>query len=68
MKLLETHSRSRLQITADIFFQKKLGNGFFGGEGMFNTRITGPGHIWLQTMPASVLAGSIIPFLPPSGS
>ena len=40
----------------------------FGGEGLFNTRITGPGHIWLQTMPASTLAGAILPFLPPSGN
>ena len=28
----------------------------FGGEGFFNTVITGPGRIWLQTMPISNVA------------
>lgn len=51
----------------DIQMVKGVKNMFFGGEGVFNTRITGPGHIWLQTMPASVLAGSIIPYIPTSG-
>ena len=32
-------------------------NVMFGGEGLFNTRVTGPGHIWIQTMPFSKLAG-----------
>lgn len=39
-------------------------NVLFGGEGLFNTVITGPGHIWLQTMPISNVAGSILPYLP----
>ena len=34
-------------------------NMLFGGEGIFNTVITGPGHIWLQTMPVFQLASSI---------
>ena len=32
-------------------------NMLLGGEGFFNTRITGPGHVWSQTMPFSKLAG-----------
>lgn len=36
-----------------------LKNMLFGGEGIFNTVITGPGHIWLQTMPVFQLASSI---------
>ena len=48
----------------DIQMVRGVKNVLFGGEGLFNTRITGPGHIWLQTMPSSVLAGSIIPYLP----
>ena len=36
----------------------------FGGEGVFNTVISGPGHIWLQTMPISNVAGVLAPFLP----
>ncbi len=52
----------------DIQMVRGVKNMLFGGEGVFNTRITGPGHIWLQTMPAPVLAGSIIPFLPTSSN
>lgn len=48
----------------DIEKVKGIGNIVFGGESLFNTRITGPGHIWLQTMPISNVAGSIIPYLP----
>lgn len=43
-------------------------NVLFGGEGLFNTVITGPGHVWLQTMPISNVAGALLPFLPTSGS
>ena len=39
-------------------------NMLFGGEGFFNTVVTGPGHIWLQSMPVAQLAGSIRPFMP----
>lgn len=42
-------------------------NMLFGGEGIFNTVITGPGRIWLQTMPISNVAGAIIPYLPTNG-
>ncbi len=34
-------------------------NMLLGGEGFFNTRITGPGHVWIQTMPFSKLAGML---------
>jgi len=39
-------------------------NMLFGGEGIFNTVITGPGKIILQTMPVSNVAASIRPFMP----
>lgn len=39
-------------------------NMLFGGEGLFNTVITGPGHVWLQTMPISNVAGALIPYIP----
>lgn len=42
-------------------------NMLFGGEGFFNTVITGPGKVWLQTMPISNVAGAIRPYIP-SGS
>ena len=39
-------------------------NIFFGGEGLFNTVITGPGEVVLQTMPIIKLAQSLIPYMP----
>ena len=42
-------------------------NMLFGGEGIFNTLVTGPGHIWLQTMPISSVAGVLRPYFPSSG-
>ena len=39
-------------------------NMVFGGEGVFNTVVTGPGRIYLQTMPISAVAGAIRPFIP----
>lgn len=41
-------------------------NMLFGGEGIFNTVITGPGHVWLQTMPISNVAGVLRPYIPTS--
>lgn len=41
-------------------------NMLFGGEGIFNTVISGPGRIWLQTMPISNVAGAIRPYIPTS--
>ena len=47
----------------EIVTVKGLKNIAFGGEGLFNTVVTGPGHIWLQTMPASSLASVIQPYI-----
>lgn len=48
----------------DIQMVKGLGNMLGGGEGLFNTVLTGPGRVWLQTMPVSSLAGALVPYLP----
>ena len=40
-----------------------LKNIVFGGEGLFNTVIKGPGHIWIQTMPISNIASLLAPFI-----
>ncbi|MBQ2203728.1 MAG: TIGR00266 family protein [Oscillospiraceae bacterium] len=48
----------------DIQTVPGLKNKFFGGEGFFNTVITGPGRIVLQTMPISGVASAIRPFIP----
>ena len=41
-----------------------LKNKLLGGEGLFNTLLTGPGKVWLQTMPISSVALAIRPFIP----
>lgn len=51
-------------VNLEVVMIKGVKNIFFGGEGLFNTKLTGPGRIWLQSMPASSLAASIIPYLP----
>lgn len=38
-------------------------NMFLGGEGLFNTVVTGPGKVLIQTMPISRIAGSIAPYV-----
>ena len=39
-------------------------NILLGGEGLFNTVLTGPGRVWLQTMPVSALASALYPYMP----
>lgn len=49
--------------TIDIQTVKGVKNIFFGGEGLFNTRITGPGKVYIQSMPISHMAEQITPYL-----
>ena len=51
----------------DIQSVKGVKNVLFGGEGLFNTIVTGPGRILLQTMPMSAFAGAIASVLPSKG-
>lgn len=48
--------------TIDIEAVKGLKNKLLGGEGFFNTRVTGPGRVVLQTMPVSGVASALAPF------
>ncbi len=41
-----------------------LKNKLLGGEGLFNTVLTGPGKVWLQTMPISGIAAALLPYIP----
>lgn len=47
-------------ITAQMV--KGVKNMFFGGEGLFNTVVTGPGRVVLQSMPISGVAQALAPF------
>ena len=49
--------------TMDIQSVKGAKNVLFGGEGLFNTIVTGPGRIWLQSMPACATARALAPYL-----
>lgn len=46
-------------VAFDIEMVKGLKNIFFGGEGLFLTTLTGPGKVYLQTMPLQNLAGKL---------
>ena len=50
--------------TLEIQTVKGVKNMLFGGEGLFNTVVTGPGRIVLQTMPVSGLAAAVAAVLP----
>lgn len=55
-------------VSMDIREVPGLKNKFLGGEGLFHTLLTGPGKIWLQTMPISSVAMAIRPFFPTGNS
>ena len=48
----------------DIQTVKGVKNALFGGEGLFNSVVTGPGKVVLQTMPVSGVAEALRPFFP----
>ncbi len=52
----------------DVQTVKGVKNVLFGGEGLFNTVVTGPGEVILQTMPVPKLASSIQPYIVTTGS
>ena len=49
--------------TMDVETVKGAKNIFFGGEGLFHTRVTGPGKVWLQSMPLVQTAQALTPYL-----
>lgn len=51
----------------DIQYVGGIKSALFGGEGFFLARVTGPGNIWLQSMPFSRLAGRIYQAAPQTG-
>ena len=47
----------------DVVSVKGVKNMVFGGEGIFNTKVTGPGRVIIQSMPIAKLAGVLAPFI-----
>ncbi len=64
--LVDTGCLAAMEASCSIEIERVQGlkNVMFGGEGLFNTRVTGPGHVWLQTMPASNLAAVVSSYIP----
>jgi uncharacterized protein (AIM24 family) len=54
-------------VNYDIQFVGGIKNTLFGGEGLFLATLTGPGEIWLQSLPFSRLAGRIVAAAPQTG-
>ncbi|HPU01467.1 MAG TPA: AIM24 family protein [Bacillota bacterium] len=55
-------------VSMDIETVKGFKNIFFGGEGLFLTVLTGPGKVWLQTMPIQGMVAELSSFLPQKSS
>ena len=53
-------------VSMDIRQVPGLKNKLLGGEGLFNTHLTGPGKVWLQTMPIVNVAMALKGFFPAS--
>ena len=64
--IVDTGNLAMCDATVKIEAQtiKGVKNVLFGGEGLFNTVVTGPGRIWLQTMPISSFAAALAPLMP----
>lgn len=64
--IVDTGYLAAMSATCSMDIQTVPGvkNMLFGGEGLFNTVITGPGKVWLQSMPVPQLAGAIRPYIP----
>jgi uncharacterized protein (TIGR00266 family) len=54
-------------VTYDIQFVGKVKTALFGGEGLFYATLTGPGKVWLQSLPLSRLADRIYKAAPRIG-
>lgn len=55
------------EVNYDIEFVGKIKTAFFGGEGLFFATLTGPGTVWVQSLPFSRLADRIIAAAPSAG-
>lgn len=54
-------------VNYDIQFVGGLKNTLFGGEGLFFATLTGPGDVWIQSLPFSKLADRVIAAAPQAG-
>lgn len=52
------------RVSFDITMLRGIKNVLFGGDGLFLAALTGPGHVWLQSLPLPNLAHALAPYLP----
>lgn len=55
------------RVDYDIQTVKGIKTALFGGEGLFYAKMTGPGRVWLQSLPFSRLAGRVFAAIPRGG-
>ncbi len=67
--LIDTGYLAMMDATVQMDIQRVHGvkNVLFGGESLFNTVVTGPGRILLQTMPISQFASTVAAMIPQKG-
>lgn len=54
-------------VAFQITVVRGIKNIIFGGDGLFLAALTGPGRVWLQTLPISKLAHQILEYVPREG-
>src|SRR6185295_35688 len=54
-------------VSFEIQYVGKIKTALFGGEGLFFAKLTGPGTIWLQSLPFSRLASRVFAAAPQTG-
>ncbi len=66
---VDTGCVAAMTATVDFDLEKagSIKSMIFGGEGMFFARLTGPGKVWIQSLPFSRLAGRIYASMPKGG-
>ena len=63
--LLDPGHLAAMEPTVDFDIERVKGaKNILFGEGLFFSKLTGPGKVWIQTMPLSKLAAALIPYLP----
>ena len=64
--VLDTGYLAAMEASCKMEIQQVAGlkNKLLGGEGFFNTVVSGPGKVWIQTMPINKVAGAIRPYMP----
>ena len=63
--VLDTGYLAAMEATCTMEIKQVPGlkNKLLGGEGFFNTVVSGPGKVWVQTMPVNKLAGTLASYM-----